>query len=79
MLRSGTPRPGRHEQDADDLFHFLCRGSAWANTVAQYSQTIFLFLYIIGKKLHVKTWGGKGTSLQFPLYTSVCEPSTTSI
>ncbi|NWH77071.1 S47A1 protein, partial [Piaya cayana] len=40
------------------VLHFGITGSAWANTVAQYSQTIFLFLYIIGRKLHVKTWGG---------------------
>ncbi|XP_005298370.4 multidrug and toxin extrusion protein 1-like isoform X1 [Chrysemys picta bellii] len=33
-------------------------GSAWANTVAQYTQAIFLFLYIVAKKLHVETWGG---------------------
>ncbi|XP_053130693.1 multidrug and toxin extrusion protein 1 isoform X2 [Hemicordylus capensis] len=34
------------------------RGSAWANTIAQYSQAIALFLYIRWKKLHVETWGG---------------------
>ncbi|XP_077168624.1 multidrug and toxin extrusion protein 2-like isoform X2 [Paroedura picta] len=34
------------------------RGSAWANTIAQYSQAIVLFLYIRWKKLHVETWGG---------------------
>lgn len=73
------PKPGRREQDADNLSHFLSRGSAWANTIAQYSQTIFLFLYIIGKKLHVKTWGGKGISFWVPLYMSVHESSTTSI
>ncbi|TFK13003.1 transcription initiation factor TFIID subunit 2 [Platysternon megacephalum] len=33
-------------------------GSAWANTIAQYTQAIFLFLYIVAKKLHVETWGG---------------------
>lgn len=58
-LCSDSARPRRCEQGANHLSHSLCRGSAWANTVAQYSQTIFLFLYIIGKKLHVKTWGGK--------------------
>lgn len=57
------------EQEASDLPPFRCRGSAWANTVAQYSQAIFLFLYIIGKKLHVKTWGGKGIS---PALSSSC-------
>nr|XP_060613619.1 multidrug and toxin extrusion protein 2-like [Anolis sagrei ordinatus] len=34
------------------------RGSAWANTIAQYSQAGSLFLYIRWKKLHVETWGG---------------------
>uniref|UniRef100_K7G9A8 Multidrug and toxin extrusion protein n=1 Tax=Pelodiscus sinensis TaxID=13735 RepID=K7G9A8_PELSI len=33
-------------------------GSAWANTIAQYAQAIFLLLYIVAKKLHVETWGG---------------------
>lgn len=44
-----------------DIWVFLStppRGSAWANTIAQYSQTIMLFLYIRWKKLHVETWGG---------------------
>ncbi|XP_071431167.1 multidrug and toxin extrusion protein 2-like [Pithys albifrons albifrons] len=33
-------------------------GSAWANTVSQYTQAILLFLYVWWKKIHVKTWGG---------------------
>ncbi|KAM4795902.1 multidrug and toxin extrusion protein 1-like [Rhinophrynus dorsalis] len=33
-------------------------GSAWANTIAQYSQALLLFLYIRVKRLHVNTWGG---------------------
>ncbi|NXF87089.1 S47A2 protein, partial [Eubucco bourcierii] len=33
-------------------------GSAWANTVSQYTQAIFLFLYVWWKKIHVETWGG---------------------
>ncbi|XP_073427714.1 multidrug and toxin extrusion protein 1-like [Dendrobates tinctorius] len=33
-------------------------GSAWANTIAQFSQAIILFLYIRIKKLHINTWGG---------------------
>ncbi|XP_063002870.1 multidrug and toxin extrusion protein 1 [Elgaria multicarinata webbii] len=41
--------------------HMGVRGSAWANTIAQYSQAIALFLYIRWKKLHVKTWGGWST------------------
>ncbi|NWI86605.1 S47A1 protein, partial [Pitta sordida] len=58
-------------------FHFGITGSAWANTAAQYSQTIFLFLYIIGKKLHVKTWGGWSTEclLEWDSFTSLAIPS----
>ncbi|XP_029467931.1 multidrug and toxin extrusion protein 1-like isoform X2 [Rhinatrema bivittatum] len=33
-------------------------GSAWANTISQFSQAILLFIYIRVKKLHVETWGG---------------------
>ncbi|XP_077338381.1 multidrug and toxin extrusion protein 2-like isoform X2 [Lithobates pipiens] len=33
-------------------------GSAWANSIAQFSQALLLFLYIRLKKLHVHTWGG---------------------
>lgn len=36
----------------------LPRGSAWANTVSQYTQAILLFLYVWWKKIHVETWGG---------------------
>ncbi|XP_064425114.1 multidrug and toxin extrusion protein 1-like [Latimeria chalumnae] len=32
-------------------------GSAWANTISQFTQTILLFLYIWWKKLYVETWG----------------------
>ncbi|XP_006877493.1 PREDICTED: multidrug and toxin extrusion protein 2 [Chrysochloris asiatica] len=34
------------------------RGSAYANTISQFLQTIFLFLYIVLKKLHLETWAG---------------------
>ncbi|XP_075627945.1 multidrug and toxin extrusion protein 2 [Balearica regulorum gibbericeps] len=33
-------------------------GSAWANTVSQYTQAVLLFLYVWWKKIHVETWGG---------------------
>ncbi|KAM9320071.1 multidrug and toxin extrusion protein 2-like [Gastrophryne carolinensis] len=33
-------------------------GSAWANTIAQFTQALLLFFYIRIKKLHVQTWGG---------------------
>ncbi|KAM6184864.1 multidrug and toxin extrusion protein 2-like [Rhynchocyon petersi] len=34
------------------------RGSAYANTISQIMQTIFLFLYITLKRLHRDTWAG---------------------
>ncbi|NXP54212.1 S47A1 protein, partial [Heliornis fulica] len=59
------------------VFHMGIAGSAWANTVAQYSQTIFLFLYIIGRKLHVKTWAGWSSEclLEWDSFTSLAVPS----
>ncbi|MEE6504690.1 hypothetical protein FKM82_005293 [Ascaphus truei] len=33
-------------------------GSAWANTISQILQMLFLFLYIVWKRLYVETWGG---------------------
>ncbi|NXJ07343.1 S47A1 protein, partial [Odontophorus gujanensis] len=59
------------------VFHLGIVGSAWANTIAQYSQTIFLFLYIVGKKLHVKTWGGWSSEclLEWDSFTSLAIPS----
>uniref|UniRef100_A0A452H6G4 S47A2 protein n=1 Tax=Gopherus agassizii TaxID=38772 RepID=A0A452H6G4_9SAUR len=33
-------------------------GSAWSNTVSQYTQAVLLFLYVWWKKIYVKTWGG---------------------
>ncbi|XP_053068768.1 multidrug and toxin extrusion protein 2 [Acinonyx jubatus] len=41
------------------------RGSAYANTISHILQTIFLFLYIVLKKLHLETWSGwSGQCLQ---------------
>nr|XP_054112993.1 multidrug and toxin extrusion protein 2 [Callithrix jacchus] len=34
------------------------RGSAYANIISQFAQTVFLLLYIILKKLHLETWAG---------------------
>ncbi|ELR62573.1 Multidrug and toxin extrusion protein 2 [Bos mutus] len=34
------------------------RGSAFANTVSQFSQAVFLLFYIVLKKLHLETWAG---------------------
>lgn len=39
------------------------RGSAYANTISHILQTIFLFLYIVLKKLHLETWAGVGATL----------------
>ncbi|XP_042529774.1 multidrug and toxin extrusion protein 1 isoform X1 [Dipodomys spectabilis] len=33
-------------------------GSALANTIAQFTLALLLFLYILGRKLHQATWGG---------------------
>ncbi|XP_029467679.1 multidrug and toxin extrusion protein 1-like isoform X2 [Rhinatrema bivittatum] len=33
-------------------------GSAWANTISQFTQMGLLFFYILWKRLHVETWGG---------------------
>ncbi|XP_054857624.1 multidrug and toxin extrusion protein 1-like [Eublepharis macularius] len=53
------------------------RGSAWANTIAQYSQAIILFLYIRWKKLHVETWGGWSTEClqEWGVFMSLAIPS----
>ncbi|KAL8199051.1 UNVERIFIED_CONTAM: hypothetical protein K2H54_032936, partial [Gekko kuhli] len=53
------------------------RGSAWANTIAQYSQAIILFLYIRWKKLHVETWGGWSTEClqEWDVFLSLAVPS----
>ncbi|XP_068122160.1 multidrug and toxin extrusion protein 2-like [Hyperolius riggenbachi] len=40
------------------VFRLGVEGSAWANTISQWALALLLFLYIIGKKLHVETWGG---------------------
>ncbi|NWZ81948.1 S47A2 protein, partial [Poecile atricapillus] len=59
------------------VFHLGVTGSAWANTIAQYSQTIFLFLFIIGRKLHLNTWGGWSSEclLEWDSFTSLAIPS----
>ncbi|XP_064021983.1 multidrug and toxin extrusion protein 2-like isoform X2 [Pogoniulus pusillus] len=59
------------------VFHLGITGSAWANTAAQYAQAIFLFLYIIGRKLHVKTWAGWSSEclLEWDSFTALAIPS----
>ncbi|KAM9526207.1 multidrug and toxin extrusion protein 2-like [Guaruba guarouba] len=52
-------------------------GSAWANTVSQYTQAILLFLYVWWKKIHVETWGGwsKDCLLDWGSFTWLAVPS----
>ncbi|XP_068010848.1 multidrug and toxin extrusion protein 1-like [Melanerpes formicivorus] len=59
------------------VFHLGITGSAWANTAAQYAQAIFLFLYIVGRKLHVKTWAGWSSEclLEWDSFTALAIPS----
>ncbi|XP_069471280.1 multidrug and toxin extrusion protein 1-like [Ambystoma mexicanum] len=40
------------------VLHLGVEGSAWANTIAQYSLAGLLLLYIRMRKLHIRTWGG---------------------
>ncbi|KAM9320074.1 multidrug and toxin extrusion protein 2-like [Gastrophryne carolinensis] len=47
---------------ANAIFIFVFKwgvpGSAWAHTISQWINSLLVFLYIVGKKLYVKTWGG---------------------
>uniref|UniRef100_A0A8D2L4E1 Solute carrier family 47 member 2 n=1 Tax=Varanus komodoensis TaxID=61221 RepID=A0A8D2L4E1_VARKO len=57
--------------------HMGVKGSAWANTIAQYSQAIALFLYIRWKKLHAETWGGWSTDClqEWNVFMALAVPS----
>lgn len=35
------------------------RGSALANTISQFALAIFLYFYILWRRLYKATWGGK--------------------
>ncbi|EPQ10160.1 Multidrug and toxin extrusion protein 2 [Myotis brandtii] len=54
------------------------RGSAYANTLSQFVQTVFLLLYIVLRKLHRETWAGLLTPpLRRPAHPSppqACSP-----
>uniref|UniRef100_A0A8C5LSS4 Multidrug and toxin extrusion protein n=1 Tax=Leptobrachium leishanense TaxID=445787 RepID=A0A8C5LSS4_9ANUR len=52
-------------------------GSAWANTIAQFSQALLLFLYIRAKRLHVDTWDGWSTEClqDWNSYVALAVPS----
>ncbi|XP_019401277.1 PREDICTED: multidrug and toxin extrusion protein 1 isoform X1 [Crocodylus porosus] len=52
-------------------------GSAWANTVSQYTQMILLFLYVRWRKIHTRTWGGwtRECLLEWGFFTRLAVPS----
>ncbi|XP_016000631.2 multidrug and toxin extrusion protein 2 isoform X3 [Rousettus aegyptiacus] len=52
------------------------RGSAYANTISQFMQTIFLFLYIVLKKLYLETWTGFLSVLDLSAQSIIYEVST---
>ncbi|XP_014708649.1 multidrug and toxin extrusion protein 2 isoform X1 [Equus asinus] len=52
------------------------RGSAYANTISQFVQTIFLFLYIVQKKLHLETWAGLLSVLDLSAQAVIYEVAT---
>ncbi|KAM9695248.1 multidrug and toxin extrusion protein 2-like isoform 19-T22 [Trichechus inunguis] len=52
------------------------RGSAYANTISQFMQTIFLFLYIVLKKLHLETWAGLLSVLDLSAQAVIYEVAT---
>ncbi|XP_058139366.1 multidrug and toxin extrusion protein 2 isoform X2 [Dasypus novemcinctus] len=40
------------------VLNFGVRGSAYAGAIAQFLQLVFLFLYVVLRKLHLETWAG---------------------
>ncbi|XP_070419670.1 multidrug and toxin extrusion protein 2 isoform X5 [Equus przewalskii] len=52
------------------------RGSAYANTISQFVQAIFLFLYIVQKKLHLETWAGLLSVLDLSAQAVIYEVAT---
>ncbi|ELK15731.1 Multidrug and toxin extrusion protein 2 [Pteropus alecto] len=54
----------------------VSRGSACANTISQFVQTIFLFLYIVLKKLHLETWTGLLRVLDLSAQSIIYEVAT---
>ncbi|XP_074869630.1 multidrug and toxin extrusion protein 2 [Carettochelys insculpta] len=59
------------------LLDLSVTGSACANTIAQYTQTICLLFYIVMKKLHVKTWEGWSSEClqEWDTFVSLAVPS----
>ncbi|XP_027374770.1 multidrug and toxin extrusion protein 2 isoform X3 [Bos indicus x Bos taurus] len=52
------------------------RGSAFANTVSQFSQAVFLLFYIVLKKLHLETWAGLLSVLDLSAQAVIYEVAT---
>ncbi|XP_077338389.1 multidrug and toxin extrusion protein 2-like [Lithobates pipiens] len=59
------------------IFKMEFEGSAWANTVSQWMMSLTIFIYIVGKKLHVETWGGwsKDCLQEWDIYLYLAIPS----
>ncbi|XP_053521641.1 multidrug and toxin extrusion protein 2 isoform X1 [Artibeus jamaicensis] len=57
-VSTGAHSPGTDLAQFQPCSPGFPRGSAYASTIAHVVQTIFLFLYIMLKKLHVATWAG---------------------
>ncbi|XP_077338383.1 multidrug and toxin extrusion protein 2-like [Lithobates pipiens] len=60
------------------IFKLGVEGSAWANTVSQWTMALLLFLYIVGKKVYVETWGGWSTDClqEWDIFFYLAIPST---
>ncbi|XP_072446058.1 multidrug and toxin extrusion protein 1-like isoform X1 [Chiloscyllium punctatum] len=60
-----------------NIFSLGVGGSAAANVVSQYCQTIFLFIYIRWRKLHVNTWAAWSTDCmqEWGLFVRLAIPS----
>ncbi|XP_044795101.2 multidrug and toxin extrusion protein 2 isoform X3 [Bubalus bubalis] len=52
------------------------RGSAFANTISQFSQAVFLLFYIVLKKLHLETWAGLLSVLDLSAQAVIYEVAT---
>ncbi|XP_073471240.1 multidrug and toxin extrusion protein 2-like [Aquarana catesbeiana] len=59
------------------IFKMEFEGSAWANTVSQWMMSLTIFIYIVGKKVHVETWGGwsKDCLQEWDIYLYLAIPS----
>ncbi|XP_040192722.1 multidrug and toxin extrusion protein 2-like [Rana temporaria] len=60
-----------------NIFKMGLEGSAWANTFSQWMMSLIIFIYIVGKKVHVETWGGwsKDCFQEWDIYLRLAIPS----